>query len=152
MKQATPDPLPSWNDGTAKQSITAFVRRVTTDSGPDYVPRAERIAVFDNDGTLWPEYPLVGQLAFILDELKRRIPTEPTLAADPMVHAALAGDFAQLLEGTHHDGLMRVLALTLTGMTTEEFRASPRCGVMAQIDCFDNAKAEERHTTHGLAL
>ena len=118
------DPLASWNDGTAKQSIKAFVRRVTTESGPDFVPPAERIAVFDNDGTLWPEYPLVGQLAFILDELKRRIPTEPALAADSIVHAALAGDFAKLLEGTHHDGLMRVLGLTLTGMTTEEFRVS----------------------------
>ena len=124
MKQVTADPLPSWNDGKAKQSIEAFVQRVTTAGGKDFVPSAERIAVFDNDGTLWPEYPLVGQLAFILDELKRRIPTEPALAADSIVHAALAGDFAKLLEGTHHDGLMRVLGLTLTGMTTEEFRVN----------------------------
>jgi phosphoglycolate phosphatase-like HAD superfamily hydrolase len=117
-------PLSSWNDGTAKQAITAFVDRVTTEGGPEFVPVPERIAVFDNDGTLWPEYPLTGQLAFTLDELKRRLPTEPTLAADPMVHAALAGDFAKLLEGAHHDGLMRILALTHAGMTTDEFRAT----------------------------
>ena len=88
------------------------------------MPPAERIAVFDNDGTLWPEYPLVGQLAFILDELKRRVPTEPELAADPMVQAALAGDLAKLLEGTHHDGLMRIAALAHAGMTTDEFGAA----------------------------
>ena len=124
LTEVTADPLPSWNDGKTRQSIEAFVQRVSTVGGEDFVPPAERIAVFDNDGTLWPEYPLLGQLAFILDELKRRIPTEPALASDPMVHAALAGDFAKLLEGTHHDGLMRILALTLTGMTTEEYRVN----------------------------
>ena len=58
MKQDGADPLPSWNDGKARQSILDFVRRVTTEGGPDFVPVPERIAVFDNDGTLWPEYPL----------------------------------------------------------------------------------------------
>ena len=117
-------PLPSWNDTAPKKAILAFVDKVTKEGSADFVPVPERIAVFDNDGTLWPEYPLIGQLAFLLDELKRRVPTEPKLAADPMVQAALAGDFAKLLEGKHHDGLMRVLALTHAGMTTDEFRAT----------------------------
>jgi len=124
MKQETADPIPSWNDGKAKQSIDAFVQRVTTAGGKDFVPLAERIAVFDNDGCLWPENPMPFQLAFVIDELKRRVPTEPKLAADPMVQAALAGDLVKLSAGEHYDGLMRVLALTHAGMTTEEFRAT----------------------------
>jgi phosphoglycolate phosphatase-like HAD superfamily hydrolase len=117
------DLLASWNDGPAKQSIVEFAAKVTQDGGPDFVPIAERIAVFDNDGTLWVEQPLPFQLAFVIDELKRRVPKEPKLAEDLMVKAALAGNLAKLLEGEHHDGLMRVVALTHTGMTTDEFRA-----------------------------
>jgi phosphoglycolate phosphatase-like HAD superfamily hydrolase len=124
MKKKTSNPLPSWNDGKAKRSIEAFIQRVTKTGSKDFVPIPERIAVFDNDGTLWPEYPLIGQLAFLLDELKRRSLTEPKLAADPMVKAALAGDYAKLLEGQHHEGLMQILALTHAGMTTDEFRAN----------------------------
>ena len=99
------------------------MERVTTAGSPDFVPAAERIAVFDNDGTLWPEAPVPFQLAFVLDELRRRIPDEPTLAADPMVRAALAGDVAALIAGPHHDGLLRVVALTHAGLTTEAFQA-----------------------------
>lgn len=124
MSPVTADPLPSWNDGQAKESIVAFVDRVTTEGGKEYVPPAERIAVFDNDGTLWTENPLPIQVAFALDEVKRRTPTEPALAADPMVQAVLAGDLAKLLGGTHFDGLMHVLALTHAGMTTDEFQAT----------------------------
>jgi phosphoglycolate phosphatase-like HAD superfamily hydrolase len=116
------DPLPSWNEGKAKQSIIDFVARVTKEGTPDFVPAPERIAVFDNDGTLWPENPVPFQLAFVLDELKRRAPNEPKLAEDPMVQAALAGEVGKLLEGPHHDGLMRILALTHTGMTTVKFQ------------------------------
>ena len=115
------DPLPSWNDGPAKQGILAFIAKVTDAGSPDFLPPAERIAVYDNDGTLWPENPLPFQAAFAFDELKRRVPTEPQLAADPMVQAALAGDFAKLLSGQHLDGLLHVLALTHAGMTTDEF-------------------------------
>ena len=116
------DPLPSWNEGAAKQAILAFIARVTTAGSPDFLPRAERIAVFDNDGCLWPENPMPFQAAFAIDELKRRILVEPALASDPMVQAALAGDLGKLLEGDHFDGLMQILALTHTGMTTDEFR------------------------------
>jgi phosphoserine phosphatase len=117
------DPLPSWQDGNAKSAIIDFVGAVTT-KGSRYVPPAERIAVFDNDGTLWPENPMPFQLAYAFDEIKRRAPNEPELAADPMVQALLAGDVATLMAGKHHDGLMRILALTHAGMTTEAFNAS----------------------------
>jgi phosphoglycolate phosphatase-like HAD superfamily hydrolase len=135
---APADPLPSWNDGKAKRSIVEFVAKVAKEGSPDFVPVAERIAVFDNDGTLWPENPLPFQLAFIFDELKRRVPNDPRLAGDPMVKVALAGDVAKLLEGDHHDGLMRVVALTHAGMTTDEFR-----------DTVETWLASARHPKYG---
>ena len=76
--------LSSWNDGgPAKQSIVDFVDRVTTPDTPDFVAEAERVAVFDNDGTLWPEAPVPFQVAFVFDELKRRAPTEPDAGRRP---------------------------------------------------------------------
>lgn len=116
--------LPSWNEGKAKQSIIEFVAQVTKPNSPHFVPVAERIAVFDNDGTLWPENPMPFQLAFILDELKRRAPNETQLAQDPMVQAALAGDLGKLLAGEHHDGLLHIAALTHSGMSNDDFSAS----------------------------
>jgi phosphoglycolate phosphatase-like HAD superfamily hydrolase len=115
------DPLPSWNEGAAKQAILAFIAKVTNPESADFVPLAERIAVFDNDGCLWPENPLPFQVAFAIDELKRRLVSEPKLAEEPMVQAAMAGDFAKLLAGEHFDGLMQILAITHAGMTAEEF-------------------------------
>jgi len=124
--QGGSDPLPAWNATPHTQSITEFVKRVTTADTPGFVPAEDRVAVFDNDGTLWPEAPDVFQLQFVLDELKRRTPGDPKLAADPMVQAALRGDLAALLAGKGHDGLLHVLALTHTGMTTDEFDDSVR--------------------------
>jgi phosphoserine phosphatase len=121
MNSTVADPLPSWNDGPAKQEILASIARVTKEGSSDFLPLAERIAVHDNDGTLWPENPVPFQAAFAIDELNRQILTEPELASDPMVQAALAGEFAKLLEGEHFDGLMQVLALTHAGMATGEF-------------------------------
>jgi phosphoserine phosphatase/2'-5' RNA ligase len=118
------DPLPSWNEGPAKKAILDFVAKTTAKDGKDFVPVAERIAVFDNDGTLWPEHPVPFQLAFVIDELKRRTPTEPKLAEDEMVKAALAGDVAKLLAGDRHDGLLKIAALTHAGMTTDEFKST----------------------------
>lgn len=114
------DPLPSWNEGAAKQSILDFVERVTNEKGDSFVPVAERVAVFDNDGTLWPENPVPFQLVFALDSLKLELQTKPELKNDPAVKAALEGDFASLL-ADGHKGLLRVIALTHAGMTTEEF-------------------------------
>jgi phosphoglycolate phosphatase-like HAD superfamily hydrolase len=122
---AHPAQLPSWRAGHARDALLDFVRRVTT-AGPDFVAPPERIAVFDNDGCLWPENPVPFQLAFALDELARRAPSEPALAADPMAQAALAGDLAALLAGERHDGLLRVVALTHAGMDTDAFDASVR--------------------------
>ena len=72
--QAQTDPLPSWNDGPSKQAIMTFVARVTQQGGPDFVPPAERIATFDNDGTLWCEHPMYVQLVFALDRVKAMAP------------------------------------------------------------------------------
>ena len=118
------DPLPSWNESASKKAIIDFVQKVTTEDTENFVPVSERIAVFDNDGTLWPENPVPFQLAYALDLIKQRSAADATLAADPMVKAANAGDFAKLLEGSHHDGLMQIMALTHAGMTTEEFHSS----------------------------
>jgi heat shock protein HslJ/phosphoglycolate phosphatase-like HAD superfamily hydrolase len=115
------DPLPSWNETSAKQAVLSFVEKVTTEGNKDFVAESERIAVFDNDGTLWTEAPIPFQAAFAFDEIKRRAPQEPDLAKDPMVQAALAGDIGKLLEGKHHDGLLHILGLTHAGMTTDEF-------------------------------
>lgn len=115
------DPLPSWNDGAAKTAITGFVERVTKENSPDFVPVAERIAVFDNDGTLWPENPMPFQMAYAVDEVKRLAAANPALQDDPMVKALLAGDLATLLAGPHHDGLLHIIALTHAGMTVNDF-------------------------------
>ena len=115
------DLLPSWREGAAKQSIVDFVASVTDQQSADYVAPPDRIAVFDNDGTLWCEAPIPFQAAFAFDEIKRRAPKESELAADPMVQAALQGDLGKLLAGKHHDGLLHILAITHAGMTTVEF-------------------------------
>ena len=122
-KSMTGEPLPSWKDTSSRKAVVDYVQRVTRDGSADFVPVPERIAVFDNDGTLWPEAPVPFQAAFLIDELKRLSISEPAVAADPMVKAALAGDIATLLAGPHHDGLMQVFALTHAGMTTAEFDA-----------------------------
>jgi phosphoglycolate phosphatase-like HAD superfamily hydrolase len=114
------DPLASWRNTKAKKAVVEFVERVTNDKSPDYVPPAERIAVFDNDGTLWPENPMPFQLAFALDELKRRLPDEPAWKGDPAVQAALKGDLPALL-ADHYRGLFHIIELTGSGMTTVQF-------------------------------
>ena len=117
---AAADPLPSWNSGPAKQAILDFVAKVTDPDAKEFVPVPERLAVFDNDGTLWPENPMPFQLSFALDELKRRLPDEPAWKDDPMVQAALAGDLPTLL-ADHYKGLFHIIDLTGSGMTTEDF-------------------------------
>lgn len=101
----------------------SFVERTTDEGSPDFVPVPQRIAVFDNDGCLWPENPIPFQLAFAVEEINRMVSEEPALKEDPMVAALLAGDTAKLLSGPRHEGLLRIIALTHAGMTTEEFSA-----------------------------
>ena len=125
-KETPSDPLPSWNDGTKKAAIIDFVQRTTTDGSADHVPVPERIAVFDNDGTLWSEAPMPPQLNFVFAEMERRAPLEPELAKNPMVKAALAGDVATLAAGKHHDGLVELLALTHAGVTVSDFQERVR--------------------------
>jgi len=119
-----PDPLPSWTAGPAKRTIIDFVGRVTDPGSPDHVPACERVAVFDNDGTLWPEAPLPFQAAFAVDRLRERASVDPALQEDPLVKALFAGDLAPLLAGDRHEGLLHVIALTHAGLTVEEFQAS----------------------------
>ncbi len=119
IAQAT-DPLPSWNDGKAKQSILAFVEKVTTPGSPDFVPPAERIATFDNDGTLWAEQPMYFQLLFALDRVKELAPEHPEWKEKEPFASLLKGDVKTPLAGGQKAALEIVMA-THAGMTTDEF-------------------------------
>src|SRR3954454_16876458 len=114
------DPLPSWNEGTAKQSIVDFVAAVILEGSPDFVPLSQRIAVFDNDGTLWCEQPMYVQLAFALDRVKALAPMHPEWTHQQPFKAALDGDMKGLVEASER-GLMELILVTHAGMSTEEF-------------------------------
>jgi phosphoglycolate phosphatase-like HAD superfamily hydrolase len=114
------DPLLSWNDGPAKQSIVAFVEKVTKPGSPDFVPVPERIAVFDNDGTLWSEQPVPVQFYFVADCVKALAPSHPEWKSKEPFASILKGDLKAALEGGDH-GLMELFMATHTGMTTDEF-------------------------------
>ncbi len=95
-QNAAGDPLPSWNDGAAKQSIIDFVTAVTREGSPDFVPAPQRIATFDNDGTLWCEHPMYVQLAFALDRVKAMAPLHPEWKNKQPFKAVLDGDMKAL--------------------------------------------------------
>ena len=114
------DPLPSWNDGKTKQSIVEFVKGVTTPGGKDFVPKPERIAVFDNDGTLWSEQPMYFQLAFALDRVKALAPQHPEWKEKQPFKAVLEGDLKTVFAGGEH-ALLELVMATHAGNTTEEF-------------------------------
>jgi len=116
----TRDPLPSWNDGEAKQSIIAFVAQVTKTGSPDFVPHAERIAVFDNDGTLWAEQPMYFQLLFALDRVKVLAPQHPEWKDKEPFATLLQGDVKDALAGGEH-AILEIVMATHAGNTTEEF-------------------------------
>ena len=118
--QAQSDPLASWNDGAAKQSIVSFVARVTTQGGPDFVPQDQRIAVFDNDGTLWIEQPMYVQLAFILDRVRALAPQNPAWKSKQPYKAVLDGNM-KALAASGEKGLVELMAATHAGMTADEF-------------------------------
>jgi hypothetical protein len=117
---AQSDPLPSWNDGAAKSSITNFVARVTTQGGADFVPVEQRIATFDNDGTLWIEQPMYVQFAFILDRVKALAPQNPGWKTKQPFKAVLDGDM-KALAASGEKGLVELMAVTHAGMTVDEF-------------------------------
>jgi hypothetical protein len=121
-QSATPGGLlPSWNDGVAKQAILNFVTAVTQEGSPDFVPPADRIAVFDNDGTLWVEHPMCVQLAFALDRVKAMAPLHPEWKYTQPFMAAISGDMKTLAESGEHV-LVELVMATHAGMTTEEFQ------------------------------
>jgi len=115
------DPLPSWNDGPAKQSIINFVTKVTTPGSPDFVPVPERIAVYDNDGTLWSEQPVPVQFYFVADRVKALAPNHPEWKTKEPFASLLKGDVKKALETSGDHGLMELFMATHTGMTTDEF-------------------------------
>jgi len=117
---AAADPLPSWNDGNARQQIIGFVARVTDPASPDFVAEAERIATFDNDGTLWAEQPLYFQLFFAIDRVKALAPEHPEWATQQPFKAVLEGDLEALAAGGKR-GLLELIMATHAGMTTDEF-------------------------------
>src|SRR6267378_1985901 len=120
VAQAQRDPLPSWNEGATKASILDFVARVTTQGGPFFVPAEQRIAPFDNDGTLWVEQPMYVQLAFALDRVKAMAPLHPEWKDKQPFKAALEGDTKTLAESGER-GLLELVLVTHAGMTTDEF-------------------------------
>jgi phosphoglycolate phosphatase-like HAD superfamily hydrolase len=115
-----PDPLPSWNDGPAKSAILAFVADVTKEGSANFVPPSERIAVFDNDGTLWIEQPVYVQAVFALNRLHALAPKNPAWKKTQPFKAALEGDIKALLSHGQ-EGLLKIIGATHAGNTPEEF-------------------------------
>ncbi|MFO7478457.1 MAG: HAD family hydrolase [Methyloceanibacter sp.] len=114
------DPLPSWNEGAAKQSITDFVMRVTEEGGPDFVAPEDRIATFDNDGTLWVEQPMYTQFMFAIDEVKKQANTHPEWKDKEPFKSVLAGDM-KAVATMGEKGMLEIVAATHSGMTTADF-------------------------------
>ena len=131
------DALTSWNAGASKQSIVGFVTRVTTPGSPQFVPPAERIATFDNDGTLWGEQPLYFQLLFAIDRVKALAPKHPGWKDQEPFRSLLAGDLKSVLAGGEH-ALLEILMAAHANMTPEEFER-------VAVDWFATAK----HPTTG---
>jgi phosphoglycolate phosphatase-like HAD superfamily hydrolase len=117
---AQTDPLPSWNDGATKKSITDFVSHVTAQGGPDFVVPEKRVAVFDNDGTLWAEQPIYFEFQFALDRVKAMAPQHPEWKKKQPFKAFLEGDKKALAAAGEH-GMLALLEPSHAGMTTDEF-------------------------------
>ena len=120
---AQTDPLPSWNDTAPKRAILTFVAGATRETSSTFIPAAERIATFDNDGTLWAEQPMYFQLAFVIDEIKVTATQHPEWKTQEPFQSALAGDMKGVM-ATGNSGLMQLITATHAGMTTDEFSAS----------------------------
>jgi phosphoglycolate phosphatase-like HAD superfamily hydrolase len=118
--QTSADPLQSWNDGPAKKAILDFVKRVTTEGSDEYVPAAERVATFDNDGTLWAEQPMYFQFLFAVDRVRVLAPQHQEWKDKEPFASLLKGDLKGALAGGEH-ALLEIAAATHSGMTSEEF-------------------------------
>jgi phosphoglycolate phosphatase-like HAD superfamily hydrolase len=121
-REAPIDPLPSWNESAARKAIVDFVERTTRQGGPDFVAPAERIAVFDNDGTLWSEQPMYFQLAFALDRITALASKHPEWKTTQPFKGVLEGDIKSVL-ASGAGGMMQIVAASHVGNTTEEFEA-----------------------------
>ena len=130
---STVDALPSWNDGAAKQAIVDFVKATTDKSSPDFVPPEERIATFDQDGTLWVEHPMYSQVMYSLERVPALVKAKPELANVEPFKTVMSGDREAMAKLTTHD-LEKILAATLTGMTVEDFTAEAEKWMAAAKD------------------
>ncbi len=117
---AVSDPLPTWNDGASKKAVTDFVEKVTNEGSVSFIPVVDRIACFDNDGTLWSEQPMYFQLAFALDQVKTLAPQHPEWKNKQPFKALMEGDLETALAGGEK-ALVEIVMATHSGMTTEEF-------------------------------
>jgi len=120
--RAQADPLPSWNDGAAKKAIVDFVQATTTQGSPGFVPQAERIATFDQDGTLWVEHPMYSQVVYCLDRVPALVKAKPELANVEPFKTVLTGNLEAIAKLPLPE-LEKILAATLTGMPVEQFNA-----------------------------
>jgi phosphoserine phosphatase len=120
--KAQTDPLPSWNDGPAKQAIVAFVTDTTIQGGASFVPPAERIATFDQDGTLWVEHPIYTQVVYCLDRVPAVVRAKPELAKVEPFETVMSGK-REAIAKLSMDDLFKILAATLSGMPVDEFSA-----------------------------
>jgi hypothetical protein len=121
------DPLPSWEEGPAKQAIVAFVGATTDKANPNFVPPEERIATFDQDGTLWVSHPVYTQVMFCLDRVPAVVKAKPELAKVEPFMTVLSGNREAMAKLSMKD-LEKILAATLTGMSVEEFSAEAQRG------------------------
>jgi phosphoserine phosphatase len=119
------DPLPSWNDGAAKKAIVDFVKATTTPGGPRFVPPEERVATFDQDGTLWVEHPIYSQLVYCLDRVPVVVKARPELANVEPFKTVMSGNREAIAHLSEED-LIKIAMTTLTGMPVDDFRAEVR--------------------------
>ena len=119
---AAADPLESWNDGPAKKAIVEFVKQTTDKASPKFVPQEERVATFDQDGTLWVEHPIYGQMMYCLDRVPALVKAKPELANVEPFKTVMSGDREAIAKLPTPD-LEKIIVATLTGMTTDEFNA-----------------------------
>ncbi len=128
-----PDPLPSWNGGPAKQAIVDFVHATTDQSSPKFVPPAERIATFDQDGTLWVEHPMYTQVVYCLNRVPEVVKANPGLAAVEPFQTVISGN-REAIAKLSMDDLRKILAATLTGMSVDNFETEVKQWLVAARD------------------
>jgi hypothetical protein len=127
------DPLPSWNEGPAKKAIVEFVQAATTQGNAQFVPPAERIATFDQDGTLWVEQPMYSQVVYCLERVPAVVKAKPELTQAEPFKTVMSGNREALAKLSMKD-LEKILAATLTGISTDEFKAEARKWLEAARD------------------